>query len=320
VASDVILPPSTSTPPLVEPLAEPSLELVTTESDVSPSGDLAAVSVADTAITHPPPSLFVDDSVSAGSVAPPPRLPVEVVGSGSSSRSVEVERLPKEPAVEAAASAKLAQVLRLLPYRASFQLGLLWGASAAIPAIIVWLVMRSPDQQCHQIQRVQAAMPAVVLPAALPVRTESEQARGEVLPPAPPVADVSASPAESQSVALVPSGAPPASMVSAVPMPSTVSMVSPTPVPSVVVLTDAGARVPVVIKSTPTGARVYRLGKEIARTPVIIEIAQGERRVFEVGSPSMGTRRIGVDGSKSEIMVRLGAELAPAVAAPPATH
>jgi len=84
----------------------------------------------------------------------------------------------------------------------------------------------------------------------------------------------------------------------------------------VVSLTDAADRVQVLVKSRPSGARLYRLGREFARTPVIVEIARGDRRVFEVGTPSLGTRRIAIDGTKPEITVTLAADPPPPLPSP----
>jgi hypothetical protein len=87
--------------------------------------------------------------------------------------------------------------------------------------------------------------------------------------------------------------------------------VNPAPSGSVAVETDSMDRVSVLVKSRPTGARVYRRGKEIGRTPLTIQIGRGEHRIFEVGWTSTGTRRISVDGEKAEIAVILGGESKP---------
>ena len=77
----------------------------------------------------------------------------------------------------------------------------------------------------------------------------------------------------------------------------------------VVVETESNDRISVLVKSRPTGAKVLRRGKEIGRTPLTIQIGRGEHRIFEVGSLALGTRRISLDGEKTEIMVNVGAPL-----------
>ncbi len=66
-----------------------------------------------------------------------------------------------------------------------------------------------------------------------------------------------------------------------------------------------------LVKSKPTGARVYRRGKEIGRTPLTIQIGRGEHRIFEVGFTNSGAKRISVDGEKPEINVTLVGEAKP---------
>jgi len=89
------------------------------------------------------------------------------------------------------------------------------------------------------------------------------------------------------------------------------SSASPASSASVVVETDSADRVGVLVKSRPTGAKVYRRGKEIGRTPLTIQIGRGEHRIFEVGWASSGSKRISVDGEKPEITVTLGGEPKP---------
>jgi hypothetical protein len=69
--------------------------------------------------------------------------------------------------------------------------------------------------------------------------------------------------------------------------------------------TESDDRIDVVVKSRPNGVRVWRRGKEIGRTPLVIQIGRGERRVFEIGSPGYGTRRLSLNGEKTEVIVNL---------------
>jgi hypothetical protein len=73
----------------------------------------------------------------------------------------------------------------------------------------------------------------------------------------------------------------------------------------VVVETESLDRVSVLVKSKPKSARVYKRGKEIGRTPLVIQIGRGEHRIFEVGVNLGATRRISLDGEKPEITVTL---------------
>ncbi len=100
--------------------------------------------------------------------------------------------------------------------------------------------------------------------------------------------------------------APPAQSATAAASPA-----SPLSSASVVVETDSADRVGVLVKSRPTGAKVYRRGKEIGKTPLTIQIGRGEHRIFEVGWASSGSKRISVDGEKPEITVNLGGEPKP---------
>jgi hypothetical protein len=92
---------------------------------------------------------------------------------------------------------------------------------------------------------------------------------------------------------------------------SAASAVNPSSSASVVVETDSADRVSVLVKSKPTGAKVYRRGKEIGKTPLTIQIGRGEHRIFEVGWASSGSKRVSVDGEKPEITVTLGGEPKP---------
>jgi hypothetical protein len=63
----------------------------------------------------------------------------------------------------------------------------------------------------------------------------------------------------------------------------------------------------VVVKLTPPGARIFRKGKPLpGGSTVTIELPPDEKkRAFEVGMPGYETRKLVVDGSKSEIYIGL---------------
>jgi hypothetical protein len=94
--------------------------------------------------------------------------------------------------------------------------------------------------------------------------------------------------------------------VAELPSASTVaSATSPSSTVPVVVETKSADRIDVLVKSRPSGVKVWRLGKAIGRTPLVIQIGRGERRIFEVGTPAYGVRRLSLNGDKTEVTVDL---------------
>lgn len=61
----------------------------------------------------------------------------------------------------------------------------------------------------------------------------------------------------------------------------------------------------VAIHVRPPDAKVYRRGKRAGSSGMVVDLAPGERRAFEVGKRGYITRRVVVDGSKPEIRVVL---------------
>jgi hypothetical protein len=61
----------------------------------------------------------------------------------------------------------------------------------------------------------------------------------------------------------------------------------------------------VSIDSEPPGARLFWKGKEVGTTPFTLEIPAGARRSYELGKPGFVTRKVVIDGSKSEISIGL---------------
>jgi hypothetical protein len=72
-----------------------------------------------------------------------------------------------------------------------------------------------------------------------------------------------------------------------------------------VIATDAIERVAVLVESQPKGARIFRLGKEIGRTPLSIEIGRDEHPSFEVRFSGFTARRLVLDGGKTKVLVKL---------------
>jgi hypothetical protein len=59
--------------------------------------------------------------------------------------------------------------------------------------------------------------------------------------------------------------------------------------------------VEVKINITPEGSKLTLKGEEVGKTPMTVEIARGERRVYEVVNKGYYPRRLVIDGTKTEI-------------------
>jgi hypothetical protein len=94
---------------------------------------------------------------------------------------------------------------------------------------------------------------------------------------------------------------------------------SATPAPSAAL--TAGAAVGDVrrirIASDPPGARMFWRGKEVGTTPFTLELQPGEKHSYEMGLPGYVTRKVVVDGSKSEISIGMKPESGAATGARP---
>lgn len=71
--------------------------------------------------------------------------------------------------------------------------------------------------------------------------------------------------------------------------------------------TDASIR-RVTVKSHPPKARFFHFGKQVGVTPFVLLLKPGERHAYEAGLPGYGTRKVVIDGSKSEVTVGLQRE------------
>jgi hypothetical protein len=63
------------------------------------------------------------------------------------------------------------------------------------------------------------------------------------------------------------------------------------------------------VDSDPPGARMFWKGKEVGTTPFVLELAPGERHAYELGMPGYITRKVVIDGSKTEISIGLRPDL-----------
>jgi len=59
------------------------------------------------------------------------------------------------------------------------------------------------------------------------------------------------------------------------------------------------------MRSAVAGAKFFRNGKQVGMNSVIVELAPGERRAFEVNLPGYVSRKVVVDGSRAEVVVYL---------------
>lgn len=59
------------------------------------------------------------------------------------------------------------------------------------------------------------------------------------------------------------------------------------------------------MRAALSGAKFYRYGKQVGMNSLIVELAPGEKRAFEVDLPGYVSRKVVVDGSRSEVVVVL---------------
>jgi len=67
----------------------------------------------------------------------------------------------------------------------------------------------------------------------------------------------------------------------------------------------SGSTVRINVDSDPPGARLFWKGKEQGTTPFVLEFQPGERHAYELGLPGYTTRKVVIDGSKTDITVGL---------------
>jgi hypothetical protein len=64
----------------------------------------------------------------------------------------------------------------------------------------------------------------------------------------------------------------------------------------------------VTITTVPPKAKFFHFGKEVGTSPFVIDLPPGEKRAYEVWLPGHITRKVLVDGSKSEMTLGLREE------------
>jgi hypothetical protein len=142
---------------------------------------------------------------------------------------------------------------------------------------------------------------AKAAPLAQPLADDDSAPDTELEPGEPEPAEATPSPdaARAAPAAAAPGGAPSASAPggpSADPMP-------PRGASPGAALTPGMVRVS--MDSDPEGARLFWRGKEMGTTPFVLELAVGERRSFELVRPGFVTRKVVIDGSKTEVSIGL---------------
>jgi hypothetical protein len=116
--------------------------------------------------------------------------------------------------------------------------------------------------------------------------------------PTPPDPDplkgkAAAAPAAAAAAPLVPSARAPSSAAPA-------ATAAPSAAPAAV-----GDAVRINVESDPPGARLFWKGKEVGTTPFVLELQPGEKHAYELGLPGYTTRKVVIDGSKTEISIGL---------------
>jgi hypothetical protein len=87
--------------------------------------------------------------------------------------------------------------------------------------------------------------------------------------------------------------------------------------PSAAPSAAVASNISVVISVKPPQARVFYRGKEVGHPPVTVEIEPGKRRAYEVALPGYLTRKVVIDGSKTEVQVGLRPDPAASTPAAP---
>ena len=162
---------------------------------------------------------------------------------------------------------------------------LVLAAAVVVVSVVGYRVLRTNEPALADTTpaaSAAAAPPASIEPPIAAAAPSSE-------PVSPPAAAVSA--AASAELAAVPVASAAA------------------PVASAAATTPGAAAAPgmysVTLKSIPPKARFFRFGKEVGTAPFVLQLPLGERRAYEAGLPGRVTRKVVVDGTKSEITVGL---------------
>jgi hypothetical protein len=61
----------------------------------------------------------------------------------------------------------------------------------------------------------------------------------------------------------------------------------------------------VTVNSKPPNAQFFHFGKQVGTAPFVVQLKPGEHHAYEVGLPGHITRKLVLDGSKTELTVGL---------------
>jgi hypothetical protein len=202
-------------------------------------------------------------------------------------RDVKSSR-PPAPRVEMSSSSVDGELPELRPRRSRWAYVVAAGALLGGAVFALRQMDRAPAPLDESLAR--PIRPAAEPPAApaVPKASEDEDDDADSNPspaaPTEPELDAKAPSDSAASAPAAPSAAAPSSSASAA---------------------SAGETTRISIDSVPPGARLFWRGKEVGTTPFTLEIPVGARRSYELGKPGFVTRRVVIDGSKSEISIGL---------------
>jgi len=273
-----------------------------------PAEQAPAASAAETPSAEPAAS--VPSIVTAAVVATDAPTASDVAPSARADKKPQ----PAEPAAPAATlSSSYNEVPALRPKRPRWLMPL--GVAAAIGLGVVGLrsLDRPPTPTPASLARpITKAKPGAKLNDARPKNDDDDDgddgddpstghdSNPDPTPPEPdplkakPAAEAPPAPAAAEAAA-------PAAAVAAAATPSAV----PAAAASAAADAPVGGMVHINIVSDPPGARMFWKGKEVGTTPFVLEFQGGERHAYEVGLPGYTTRKVVIDGSKTEIAIGL---------------
>lgn len=212
--------------------------------------------------------------------------------------TLEVERpAPSEPVVKwpppTRDSLDDEDLPQLKPKRAGWIAPLGVAAAIAIAAVVALKLGRSSPAP-EPTRPITAAQPAPPEIAPAPAKPKSDDDSGDHGNDNPSTGDASAPDPRA------PEPSPLAAAASAAP--------SASEAPSVATSPEAAAsadKVRINVVSDPPGARLFWKGKSVGTTPFVLELAPGEKHAYEMGMPGYNTRKVVIDGTKTEISVGL---------------
>lgn len=131
-----------------------------------------------------------------------------------------------------------------------------------------------------------------------PPSSDDEPEPSPGVPDADPLAKARAVPAPAASTPTPVRAAAAAALGAA-----TATTAEPSPAPSAAA--PSGDVVRINVSSEPAGARLFWRGKEVGTTPFVLELQPGEKHAYELGLPGYTTRKVVIDGTKTDISVGL---------------